>query len=106
VIVRDVKPRHTPSPESYSAKFVTEGVIPRIRFVGKTPVRNRIVKSLVTAAGVTTVTVDVLACNLIALLVHGITAADAAAPTASPPATPIIHRHRLIMESPLATLGP
>jgi hypothetical protein len=101
VIVLDVYPRHTPSPGSYCAAFVTEGVIPRIRFVGKTPVRNRIVKSLVTATGVTTVTVDVLACHRIAFVVHGITAAEAAAATASPHVTPIAHR--LIMESPLAT---
>jgi hypothetical protein len=106
VIVLDVKPYHAPSPGSYCAAFVTEGVNPRIRFVGKTPVRNLIVKSLVTATGVTTVTVDVLACHRIAFVVHGITAADAAAPTASPHVTAIIHRHRLIMESPLATLGP
>jgi hypothetical protein len=105
VIVRDVNPRHTPSPGSYCAALVTEGVSPRIRFVGKTPVKNRIVKSFVTTAGVTSVTVDVLACHRIAFVVHGITAACTAAATASPHVTPIIHRHRLVMVSPLARLG-
>jgi hypothetical protein len=101
VIVRDVKPRHAPSPGSYSAAFVLEGVSPKIRFVGKTPVRNRIVKSFVTATGPAAVTVAVLACHRIAFVVHGMTAADAAAATASPTATAIIHR--FIMVSPLAT---
>jgi hypothetical protein len=103
VIVRELYPRHTPSPGSYSAAFVLEGVMPRIRFVGKTPVRNRIVKSFVTATGPAAVTVDVLACHRIAFVVHGMTEACTAAATASPHATPIIHR--LIMASPLATLG-
>jgi hypothetical protein len=100
VIVLDVYPRHTPSPGSYCAAFVTEGVIPRTRFVGKTPVRNRIVKSFVTTVEPAAVTVDVVACRRIAFVVQGITAACTAAATASPHATPIIHR--LIMESPLA----
>jgi hypothetical protein len=55
-------------------------------------------------SSITTGVVDVLACHRIAFVVHGITAACTAAATASPPATAIIHR--LIMESPLATLGP
>jgi hypothetical protein len=103
VIVLDVYPRHTPSPGSYCAAFVTDGVMPRTRFVGNTPVRNRIVKSFVTAAGTTAVTVDVVAYTRIAFVAHGMTEACTAAATANPHATPIIHR--LIMVSPLATLG-
>jgi hypothetical protein len=107
VIVRAEYTRQTPSPGSYCAAFVTEGVRPTVRVAGKVPVRNRIVKSLVTPEGVggtTSVTVDVPACQRIALTVHGMTDACTAAPTASPPTAVIIHR--FIMESPLATLGP
>jgi hypothetical protein len=104
VIVLDVKPRHTPSPGSYCAAFVTDGVMPRIRFVGNVPVRNRIVKSFAPPAGAAAVTVDVVACTRIAFVVHGMTEACTAAATASPTETPIIHR-LIIMESPLATLG-